>query len=100
MEASVERLFLIVNPTAEIKYDQVKEDKYALASKQAELARVEEAKKKAADQGKTNQRPTCPFPFFFVVLIISWRSHGTEHATVKYYFKVSMIRTCVNHSRL
>lgn len=51
MEATVERLFLIVNPTAEVKYDPQKEEKMALAAKQAELARVEEAKKKEAEKG-------------------------------------------------
>lgn len=51
VEASVERLFLIVTPTAEIKYDPQKEEKMAFASKQAELARVEEAKRQEAQKG-------------------------------------------------
>lgn len=51
MEATIERLFLIVNPTAEVKYDPEKEEKMALAAKQAELARVEEAKKREAEKG-------------------------------------------------
>ncbi|XP_047510768.1 vacuolar protein sorting-associated protein 13 isoform X2 [Pieris napi] len=50
VEATIERLFLIVNPNAEIKYDPEKEEKIALAAKQAELARVEEAKKKEAEK--------------------------------------------------
>ncbi|CAG9795097.1 unnamed protein product [Diatraea saccharalis] len=57
VEATIDRLFLIVNPTAEIKYDAEKEEKMALASKQAELARVEEAKKREAekDQNKLDE---------------------------------------------
>lgn len=57
VEATIERLFLIVNPTAEVKYDPQKEEKMALAAKQAELARVEEAKKKEAekDQNKLDE---------------------------------------------
>lgn len=51
MEATVERLFLIVNPSAEVKYDREKEEKIELAAKQAELARVEEAKKSEAQKG-------------------------------------------------
>lgn len=51
VEATIERLFLIVNPTAEVKYDPEKEEKMALASKQAELARVEAAKKMEAEKG-------------------------------------------------
>ncbi|OWR52007.1 vacuolar protein sorting-associated protein, partial [Danaus plexippus plexippus] len=50
VEATIERLFLIVNPSAEVKYDPEKEEKMALAAKQAELARVEEAKKKEAQK--------------------------------------------------
>ncbi|CAK1598970.1 unnamed protein product [Parnassius mnemosyne] len=57
VEASIERLFLIVNPLAEIKYDPEKEEKMALSAKQAELARVEEAKKKEAqkDENKLDE---------------------------------------------
>ncbi|XP_049870372.1 intermembrane lipid transfer protein Vps13 isoform X3 [Pectinophora gossypiella] len=50
VEATIDRLFLIVNPNAEVKYDPVKEEKNELAAKQAELARVEEAKKKEAEK--------------------------------------------------
>ncbi|KAI5632190.1 vacuolar protein sorting-associated protein 13 [Phthorimaea operculella] len=55
VEAQIERLFLVVNPNAEVKYDQEKEDKMALATKQAELARVEEAKKKEAEEDKMDE---------------------------------------------
>ncbi|XP_063619785.1 intermembrane lipid transfer protein Vps13 [Cydia splendana] len=57
VEASIERLFLIVNPSAEVVYDPEKEEKLALAAKQAELVRVEEAKKKEAekDQNKLDE---------------------------------------------
>ncbi|CAH0407407.1 unnamed protein product [Chilo suppressalis] len=57
VEATVDRLFLIINPTAEVIYDAEKEEKMALASKQAELARVEEAKKREAekDENKLNE---------------------------------------------
>ncbi|KAG7307792.1 hypothetical protein JYU34_006387 [Plutella xylostella] len=49
VEATVERLFLIVNPVAEVKYDQEKEEKMELAAKQAELRRIEAAKKAEAE---------------------------------------------------
>lgn len=52
VEATIERLFLIVTPTSEVKYDSEKEEKIALSNKQAELARVEEAKKQQALKGK------------------------------------------------
>ncbi|KAJ2952086.1 hypothetical protein O0L34_g4356 [Tuta absoluta] len=55
VEAQVERLFLVVNPNAEVKYDKEKEERLALASKQAELARVEEAKKKEVEEDKMDE---------------------------------------------
>lgn len=56
VEASIERLFLIVSPTASIKYDQEKEEKMTLATKQAELERVAEAKKQAEEKGNKPAR--------------------------------------------
>lgn len=55
VEATVERLFLIVTPAAEVKYDAEKEEKMALSSKQAELLRVEEAKKQEALKEEENK---------------------------------------------
>ncbi|XP_053604237.1 intermembrane lipid transfer protein Vps13 isoform X1 [Plodia interpunctella] len=55
VEATIDRLFLIVNPTAEVKYDHDKEEKMALAAKQAELARVEAAKKMEKEKDKLDE---------------------------------------------
>lgn len=51
VEATIERLFLVLNPNAEVVYDAEKEEKAAFLAKQSELARVEEAKKKEKEKG-------------------------------------------------
>lgn len=48
----IEDLFVLVAPESDIQYDAEKEKKWALAAKQDELRRVEEAKKRAADKGR------------------------------------------------
>lgn len=51
MEAAIDRLYLLVVPHVEVKYDAEKEEKSHQEAKQADLKRIEEAKKKAAMQG-------------------------------------------------
>lgn len=51
VEASIEDLYLLVVPNQEIKYDAVKEEKWAFEAKQAEINKVEMAKKKEAEKG-------------------------------------------------
>lgn len=53
MEASIERLFLLVTPNREVKYDACKEERILLQNKRNELQRVEEAKKREAQKGNT-----------------------------------------------
>lgn len=53
VEAAIERLYLLVVPNQEVKYDPAKEDKLAQEAKQTELLRIETAKKKAAEQGSS-----------------------------------------------
>lgn len=51
VEAIIEDLYLLVIPKQDIKYDPVKEGNLAFAAKQAEIERVEQAKKKEAEKG-------------------------------------------------
>lgn len=51
VEAAIDRLYLLVVPSVEVKYDSEKEEKIFQEAKQADLKRIEEAKKKAAKQG-------------------------------------------------
>lgn len=52
VEAAIDRLYLLVVPNVEVKYDAEKEEKSRQQAKQSDLKRIEEAKKKAATQGK------------------------------------------------
>lgn len=51
VEASVEDLYLLVVPNQQVQYDPVKEAKWAFDAKQAEIEKVELAKKKEAERG-------------------------------------------------
>lgn len=62
VEASIERLFLLVTPNREVKYDPEKEDKILLQNKQNELQRVEEAKKREAQKGT--------LLFYFILCVV------------------------------
>uniref|UniRef100_A0A8V1A6A7 Vacuolar protein sorting 13 homolog C n=1 Tax=Gallus gallus TaxID=9031 RepID=A0A8V1A6A7_CHICK len=53
--ATLEGLYLLIVPGASIKYDAEKEEKYLQDNKQKELARIEEALKKAAEKGAHSQ---------------------------------------------
>jgi len=52
VEASVEDLYLLVVPNTEIRYDPIKEEKWKQEAKQAEINKVEEAKKKEKEKDK------------------------------------------------
>lgn len=51
VEASMENLFLLVAPNTEITYDPVKEEKWKQEAKQAEIEKVEAAKKREREKG-------------------------------------------------
>lgn len=51
VEASIEGLYLLVVPSQQVVYDPQKEEKNEIKSKQDELQRIEDAKKKEAEKG-------------------------------------------------
>uniref|UniRef100_A0A8D2LEQ8 Vacuolar protein sorting 13 homolog A n=1 Tax=Varanus komodoensis TaxID=61221 RepID=A0A8D2LEQ8_VARKO len=53
VEAVLDEVYLLIVPTASIKYDAEKEEKHQLEAKQRELQRIEDAKQKIADIGKS-----------------------------------------------
>uniref|UniRef100_A0A663FFK8 Vacuolar protein sorting 13 homolog A n=1 Tax=Aquila chrysaetos chrysaetos TaxID=223781 RepID=A0A663FFK8_AQUCH len=55
VEAVLDGVYLLIVPTASIKYDAEKEARQLLEARQRELQRIEEAKQKIADQGKTGK---------------------------------------------
>ncbi|KAB0388751.1 hypothetical protein E2I00_008914, partial [Balaenoptera physalus] len=52
VEALLEDIYLLIVPSSRIKYDPLKEEKQLFEAKQQELKRIEEAKRKVADQEK------------------------------------------------
>lgn len=54
--ASVERLFLLAVPNQEVSYDAEKEEKWKQEAKQAELQRIEEAKKLEKEKEKAKEQ--------------------------------------------
>uniref|UniRef100_A0A673CPI7 Vacuolar protein sorting 13 homolog A n=1 Tax=Sphaeramia orbicularis TaxID=375764 RepID=A0A673CPI7_9TELE len=50
VEATLDGVYLLIVPTASIKYDAVKEEKQLQEARQRELQRIEETKQKAAEQ--------------------------------------------------
>ncbi|NXC36667.1 VP13A protein, partial [Campylorhamphus procurvoides] len=55
VEAVLDGVFLLIVPTASIKYDPEKEARQFLEARQRELQRIEEAKQKIADQDKVKE---------------------------------------------
>uniref|UniRef100_A0A8C0VLI3 Vacuolar protein sorting 13 homolog C n=1 Tax=Cyanistes caeruleus TaxID=156563 RepID=A0A8C0VLI3_CYACU len=53
--ATLEGLYLLIVPGASVKYDAEKEEKYLQDNKQKELARIEEALRKAAEKDKPKE---------------------------------------------
>uniref|UniRef100_A0A671TE94 Chorein N-terminal domain-containing protein n=1 Tax=Sinocyclocheilus anshuiensis TaxID=1608454 RepID=A0A671TE94_9TELE len=51
VEATLDEVFLLIVPTASIKYDAEKEERQLQEARQRELQRIEETKQKAAEKG-------------------------------------------------
>uniref|UniRef100_A0A670YVR3 Vacuolar protein sorting 13 homolog A n=1 Tax=Pseudonaja textilis TaxID=8673 RepID=A0A670YVR3_PSETE len=56
VEAVLDEVYLLIVPTASIKYDAEKEEKQQLEAKQKELQRIEDAKQKIADKDKPQEK--------------------------------------------
>uniref|UniRef100_A0A669Q3C3 Vacuolar protein sorting 13 homolog A n=1 Tax=Phasianus colchicus TaxID=9054 RepID=A0A669Q3C3_PHACC len=56
VEAVLDGVYLLIVPTASIKYDAEKEAKQLMEARQRELQRIEEAKQKIAEQGKSESK--------------------------------------------
>ncbi|XP_044301886.1 vacuolar protein sorting-associated protein 13A isoform X2 [Varanus komodoensis] len=56
VEAVLDEVYLLIVPTASIKYDAEKEEKHQLEAKQRELQRIEDAKQKIADIDKQQEK--------------------------------------------
>ncbi|KRT85331.1 hypothetical protein AMK59_1583, partial [Oryctes borbonicus] len=52
VEATIDGLYLLIEPNLQVRYDVAKEEKRSFDAKQAELNRIEEAKKKETEERK------------------------------------------------
>uniref|UniRef100_A0A671TE89 Vacuolar protein sorting 13 homolog A n=1 Tax=Sinocyclocheilus anshuiensis TaxID=1608454 RepID=A0A671TE89_9TELE len=58
VEATLDEVFLLIVPTASIKYDAEKEERQLQEARQRELQRIEETKQKAAEKGAAEKQDT------------------------------------------
>uniref|UniRef100_A0A8C1Q848 Vacuolar protein sorting 13 homolog A n=1 Tax=Cyprinus carpio TaxID=7962 RepID=A0A8C1Q848_CYPCA len=58
VEATLDEVFLLIVPTASIKYDAEKEERQLQEAQQRELQRIEETKQKAAEKGAAEKQDT------------------------------------------
>ncbi|XP_067424979.1 intermembrane lipid transfer protein VPS13A isoform X2 [Emydura macquarii macquarii] len=70
VEAVLDGVYLLIVPTASIKYDAEKEGKQLLEAKQRELQRIEDAKQKIADQDKGKEEKQDTFVEKLVTQVI------------------------------
>ncbi|XP_006122541.2 intermembrane lipid transfer protein VPS13A isoform X1 [Pelodiscus sinensis] len=70
VEAVLDGVFLLIVPTASIKYDAEKEDRQLLEAKQRELQRIEDAKQKIADKDKEKEEKQDTFVEKLVTQVI------------------------------
>uniref|UniRef100_A0A8C3I5G4 Vacuolar protein sorting 13 homolog A n=1 Tax=Chrysemys picta bellii TaxID=8478 RepID=A0A8C3I5G4_CHRPI len=70
VEAVLDGVYLLIVPTASIKYDAEKEDRQLLEAKQRELQRIEDAKQKIADQDKGQEEKQDTFVEKLVTQVI------------------------------
>ncbi|XP_054253456.1 intermembrane lipid transfer protein VPS13A [Indicator indicator] len=70
VEAVLDGVYLLIVPTASIKYDAEKEAKQLLEARQRELQRIEEAKQKIADQDKVKEEKQDTFVEKLVTQVI------------------------------
>ncbi|NXY44196.1 VP13A protein, partial [Ceuthmochares aereus] len=70
VEAVLDGVYLLIVPTASIKYDAEKEARQLLEARQRELQRIEEAKQKIADQDKVKEEKQDTFVEKLVTQVI------------------------------
>ncbi|XP_053322855.1 intermembrane lipid transfer protein VPS13A isoform X2 [Spea bombifrons] len=70
VEAVLDGVYLLIVPTASIKYDAEKEEKQFLEAKQLQLLHIEEAKQKVADQEKQKEEKQDTFVEKLVTQVI------------------------------
>uniref|UniRef100_A0A452J4F7 Chorein N-terminal domain-containing protein n=1 Tax=Gopherus agassizii TaxID=38772 RepID=A0A452J4F7_9SAUR len=89
VEAVLDGVYLLIVPTASIKYDAEKEDRQLLEAKQRELQRIENAKQKIADQDKGKEEKQDTFVEKLVTQVIKNLQVKISNIHVRYEDDVS-----------
>uniref|UniRef100_A0A8C0H0U0 Vacuolar protein sorting 13 homolog A n=1 Tax=Chelonoidis abingdonii TaxID=106734 RepID=A0A8C0H0U0_CHEAB len=90
VEAVLDGVYLLIVPTASIKYDAEKEDRQLLEAKQRELQRIEDAKQKIADQDKGKEEKQDTFVEKLVTQVIKNLQVKISNIHVRYEDDVNL----------
>uniref|UniRef100_A0A663N0L2 Vacuolar protein sorting 13 homolog A n=1 Tax=Athene cunicularia TaxID=194338 RepID=A0A663N0L2_ATHCN len=100
VEAVLDGVYLLIVPTASIKYDAEKEARQLLEARQRELQRIEEAKQKIADQDKVKEEKQDTFVEKLVTQVIKNLQVKISNIHIRYEDDVSTfvlsIRGCTS----
>uniref|UniRef100_A0A8C4VAK5 Vacuolar protein sorting 13 homolog A n=1 Tax=Falco tinnunculus TaxID=100819 RepID=A0A8C4VAK5_FALTI len=89
VEAVLDGVYLLIVPTASIKYDSEKEARQLLEARQRELQRIEEAKQKIADQDKVKEEKQDTFVEKLVTQVIKNLQVKISNIHIRYEDDVS-----------
>uniref|UniRef100_A0A8C9TJI0 Vacuolar protein sorting 13 homolog A n=1 Tax=Scleropages formosus TaxID=113540 RepID=A0A8C9TJI0_SCLFO len=89
VEATLDGVYLLIVPTASIKYDAEKEEKQLQEARQRELQRIEETKQKAAEQENPTQEKQDTFVEKLVTQVIKNLQVKISNIHVRYEDAVS-----------
>uniref|UniRef100_A0A8C0FN87 Vacuolar protein sorting 13 homolog A n=1 Tax=Bubo bubo TaxID=30461 RepID=A0A8C0FN87_BUBBB len=89
VEAVLDGVYLLIVPTASIKYDAEKEARQLLEARQRELQRIEEAKQKIADQDKVKEEKQDTFVEKLVTQVIKNLQVKISNIHIRYEDDVS-----------
>uniref|UniRef100_A0A672UD78 Vacuolar protein sorting 13 homolog A n=1 Tax=Strigops habroptila TaxID=2489341 RepID=A0A672UD78_STRHB len=91
VEAVLDGVYLLIVPTASIKYDAEKEARQFLEARQRELQRIEEAKQKIADQDKAKEEKQDTFVEKLVTQVIKNLQVKISNIHIRYEDDVSIL---------
>uniref|UniRef100_A0A8C6JSF6 Uncharacterized protein n=1 Tax=Melopsittacus undulatus TaxID=13146 RepID=A0A8C6JSF6_MELUD len=93
VEAVLDGVYLLIVPTASVKYDAEKEARQFLEARQRELQRIEEAKQKIADQDKAKEEKQDTFVEKLVTQVIKNLQVKISNIHIRYEDDVSILYT-------
>uniref|UniRef100_A0A8B9KVP3 Vacuolar protein sorting 13 homolog A n=1 Tax=Astyanax mexicanus TaxID=7994 RepID=A0A8B9KVP3_ASTMX len=100
VEATLDEVYLLIVPTASIKYDAEKEEKQLQEARQRELQRIEETKQKAAQQENPKTEKQDTFVEKLVTQVIKNLQVKISNIHVRYEDDVSFFRPISANAKL